>query len=132
MLGEYGYCSIRLIRLTHFLEVGPAAPLNAPVNRSLRYPIDLFQVPRAQYITPSSWSQLAAQVLQDSGRKASAKAFDEASQKLLPSIKRLEAGQVGFFEQGIFLGLGIFGAPVVLSLGVLGYYGARFALSKRA
>ncbi|KAF2812727.1 ALDH-like protein [Mytilinidion resinicola] len=112
--------------------LGPAAPLSSPVERSIRYPTALFTVQRSQFVTPSVQSQLVRQMLHDPSGSASEKVLQKMSEKLLPSTKRMKEGQVGFFEQGIFIGIGLIAMPALVGLGALGYYAVRFAMSRRS
>ncbi|KAF2500889.1 ALDH-like protein [Lophium mytilinum] len=120
-----------LVVLTTFV-VGPAAPLSSPVERSTRYPTALFTVQRSRFVTPSVQSQLVRQTLHDPSFSASEKVLQKVSDKLLPSVKRMKEGQVGFFEQGIFTGIGLIAMPALMGLGALGYYAVRFAMSRRS
>jgi len=120
------------VRVLTNLVVGPAAPLSSPVERYIRYPTALFTVQRSRFVTPSVQSQLVWQTLHDPSCGASEKVLQKVSDKLLPSTKRMKEGQVGFFEQGIFVGLGLVAMPALMGLGALGYYAIRFAISRRS
>jgi hypothetical protein len=111
--------------------VGPAALRSLPLDRSLRYPSKLFSVSSPQYYTSSPGSQVVHNCLRQINTNAIAKSLGEVSTKVEPKKKRSVGGQVGFFEQAIFTGLGMFGTATVLSVGVLGYVGVRFALNLR-
>ena len=112
---------------TDTLIVGPAAPQSSPIDRSLRYPIDLLSVPSAQYITPSQSSQFVLECLRNPNTNAMAKGLREASRKARPKNKRSVGGQVGFFEQAIFTGLGMVGTATLLSAVTVVWFGVQFA-----
>jgi len=110
--------------------LGPAAPFSSPVERSVRYPTALFTIQRSQFVTPSVQSQLVWQALHDPSCSVSEKVLQKVSEKVVPRAKRTKEGQVGFFEQGIFIGIGLIAMPALMGLGALGYYTVRFAMSR--
>lgn len=122
------------------LLVGPSSPETSPLTQSLhiRYPTDLFSIPRPQYILKTPLFQQIQQCLLLEGSSNSSKNNNAAIwQKTLISKvskqisatrqKRRPGGQVGFFEQGILLGLGMTGVPILVCVGTLAYYGLGFA-----
>ncbi|KAF2798429.1 ALDH-like protein [Melanomma pulvis-pyrius CBS 109.77] len=107
--------------------VGPAAPRFSFIDRSLRYPVKLLSAPHAEYATRHPNSDFVHKCLQDTDTRGITKTLKEISVPLSPKSVRSDGGQIGFFEQGIFIGLGIFGIPTVLTIGALGFYGIRIA-----
>lgn len=107
------------------LTVGPASPFCHPVNPSLRYPSSLFSVPSPQYVKAIPESALLGQML----RSGTAKDLQQ-----LPTILRAEELEtnkrpmkygIGFFEQGLMVGIGIAATPLLAGIGVLSWYGIR-------
>ncbi|KAF3393359.1 Aldehyde dehydrogenase family 3 member B1 [Talaromyces pinophilus] len=118
------------------LLVGPSSPETSPLTQSLhtRYPTDLFSIPRPQYILKSPLSQQIQQylLLKNNNNKSPAIWQKTLITKISKQIsatrqKRRPGGQVGFFEQGILLGLGMTGVPILVCVGTLAYYGLGFA-----
>ncbi|KAF2648386.1 ALDH-like protein [Lophiostoma macrostomum CBS 122681] len=112
----------------HELLVGPATPRHTPVDRSLRYPINLFSISHAEYAT-ATMSDAVHEIIRNTDSHYLVKLFKEVAVPLKPQTPRSGGGQIGFFEQGIYIGLGMFGVPTILAIGALGFFGVRFALS---
>ncbi|KAH8682856.1 putative PutA family dehydrogenase [Tricladium varicosporioides] len=113
------------------LLVGPAALRSSPIDRSLRYPVALFSLPSGKYSNPSALSQVVHECLSDPEASVLAKALRDVLTKLKPKHERSAGGQIGFFEQSIFTGLGLFGTLTLASVGTIGYFGVRFAMKLR-
>lgn len=93
-------------RRTDLDAVGPAAPLNHPIILSARYSTEMFTVPRPQYACESAQSVLIKAAMSGSGKVMLAALHDAAMTPLEPAKKRPGNQNLGFFERGIFLGLG--------------------------
>jgi len=112
--------------------VGPAAPCFSSVDRCLRYPIKFLSSPHAEYSTLSARSEFVLAHLRDNDRALLREELKCVSAPLSGQTKRAPGGQTGFFEQGISVGLGMFGFQVLLGVGAVGYFGVRTALKWRS
>ena len=70
-------------------------------------------------------SELVQKSLRDTSSNDIVKVLKGLSAPLKPKTTRAAGGQIGYFEQGIFIGLGMFGVPIVLAIGGLGSIGIR-------
>lgn len=95
-----------ITRLADLGAVGPAAPLNHPVQASARYSTEMFTVPRPQYANESAQSVLIKTAMSGSSKVVLTAMHDAAMTTLEPAKKRPGNQNLGFFERGIFLGLG--------------------------
>jgi hypothetical protein len=109
------------------LLVGPSASREVPFDRSLRYPNTIFSIPRSQFVSSTVTSQWAKKTLL---RQLQAPVNDAAlviqqlkDELVLTPMKRPLGGGVGFFEQGILIGLSLFSTAVVATAGTLAYGG---------
>ncbi|OJD33958.1 aldehyde dehydrogenase [Diplodia corticola] len=120
------------------LLVGPAAPTTtAPFDTSTRFPPNLFTIPRPQYAKPSPLSARLSGILQAASSSVSGGGGNGV--EALQSLKREATSalppdrpykkNIGFFEQGIMLGLGMTAVPLLSGLGLLGWYGTRSVLA---
>ncbi|KAF2111902.1 putative PutA family dehydrogenase [Lophiotrema nucula] len=107
------------------LLVGPAAPRFSITDRSLRYPVSLFSTPHVGYTTQTVNSEFVHRSLKDTKWTDITKALKIASAPLTPKVVRAPGGQTGFFEQGILIGLSMFGIPIILTVSALGVFGVR-------
>ncbi|CAL3967004.1 unnamed protein product [Diplocarpon coronariae] len=124
----------------HFL-VGPAAPLSPlPTRPGHKYSPEMFSSERPQYISRPSSDFLAIQKLFDGEKKPGSEArllteIRKAAVKPLPKTGQPLGYAVGFFEQGILLGGGLFLSVVAPALGygtfVLGRYAWKAVASMR-
>ncbi|KAB2573921.1 hypothetical protein BFW01_g3637 [Lasiodiplodia theobromae] len=114
------------------LLVGPAAPTTAALDTTNRYPSSLFTVPRPQYAKPSPLSARLSGILQvapgaSSNSEALKSLKTEATTALPPN--RPYKKNIGFFEQGILLGLGMTALPLLSGLSLLTWYGSKTLLT---
>lgn len=112
--------------------VGPAAPTTAALDTTNRYPSSLFTVPRPQYAKPSPLSARLSGILQvapgaSSNSEALKSLKTEATTALPPN--RPYKKNIGFFEQGILLGLGMTALPLLSGLSLLTWYGSKTLLT---
>ena len=105
--------------------VGPAHPQTTCWSRRLRYPLELFSVSSPQFVSSTPLGQEFDACLRLSDAKVITKSLESASSKLTPTKARSAGGQIGFFEQAIFTGLGMIGTASLVSLGTFGYFGVR-------
>lgn len=103
------------------LLLGPGAPLFHEVDVENRYRKELFQRASPVLVTPVSThaniGQNAAKLLEDATKE-------------IKEPKRAEWIAIGHFEQGILLGLGVYGVPLLTVLGTSLFYGVRAGLRK--
>ncbi|KAJ5978941.1 hypothetical protein N7501_002283 [Penicillium viridicatum] len=103
--------------------VGPSAPKQVALDRSMRYPTTIFSVPRPHYITPTQLSQSVTDILRTKSTSALRRTLALQSSELVVSpTQRPLGGGVGFFEQGILTGLGLFSISMLAGVSALGYW----------
>ncbi|KAJ5034805.1 Aldehyde dehydrogenase family 3 member B1 [Penicillium chrysogenum] len=102
--------------------VGPPAPKQVALDRSVRYPTTVFSVPRPHYIRPTGLSQSVTDILRAKSPSALQNMLDLQSSQLACRTRRPLGGGVGFFEQGILTGLGLFSISILAGLSSLGYW----------
>lgn len=88
----------------------------------MRYPTTVFSVPRPRYISPTLLSQLVTDILRLKSTSALRSTLVLQSSELVSPTQRPLGGGVGFFEQGILIGLGLFSVPMLAGVGALGYW----------
>ncbi|KFY88807.1 hypothetical protein V498_06667 [Pseudogymnoascus sp. VKM F-4517 (FW-2822)] len=103
------------------LLVGPAAPSGTAMEYRYRYSPDMFSIPRPQYISalPTELSVVDEHLVpgrRSNGTKKAKQLRPLATQKL-PSTGQAQGFDIGFFEQGILLGLGVVFTIVVPATG---------------
>jgi hypothetical protein len=118
------------------LLIGPAAPYapQQPLNIEYRYTPTMFSACSPQLVHPPPSSVQIAHVLFVQDSKSSSKEdsltarqlADLSIQPLKPTGQPLQHARVGFFEQGIMIGLGFAATPILLSLGTGVFFGLRF------
>lgn len=114
------------------LLLGPAAPSSHPIDIEKRYTTNHFTRASPAYITPpASQSAIAKVVAGKDARKAATELLTQASQEIKQE-KRPEWIAIGFFEQGIFIGLGVYGIPILTCVGASLFYGVRAGLRRWA
>jgi aldehyde dehydrogenase (NAD+) len=112
------------------LLLGPTAPSFHPIDVELRYNVQHFLRATPAYISPSS-SQAAMEKVMASkdARKAAAELLAKATQEIKEK-KRAESIAIGYFEQGIFIGLGVYGIPLLTCIGASLFFGIRAGLRR--
>jgi aldehyde dehydrogenase (NAD+) len=114
------------------LLLGPAAPSFHPTDVEKRYTTQHFTRASPAYIAPpSSQSALLQVVASKDSRKSAAELLAKASQEIKES-KRAESIAIGYFEQGIFIGLGVYGIPILTCIGASLFFGVRAGLRRWA
>lgn len=112
------------------LLLGPIAPSNHPIDVEKRYTVQHFSRPSPAYIVPSkSQSTLQKAVASKDARKAAAEMLAKATQEIKEQ-KRAESIAIGYFEQGIFIGLGVYGIPLLTCIGATLFFGVRAGLRR--
>ncbi|KAL4742673.1 Aldehyde/histidinol dehydrogenase [Aspergillus similis] len=109
------------------LLIGPAYPITThlPADRSTRYNVASFLVPRPQFVTQSASSTLVRTVLDKPSSTEAIKVWDDALKPLPPTGQKSDK-RIGFFEQGILTGVGITLFSVIGVVGAVGYYSIWF------
>jgi aldehyde dehydrogenase (NAD+) len=100
------------------ISLGPAAPAFQPFELKKRYTIEHFSRVLPAFVSTSN-DRLGFE-----GEKGVTKLLKNASQEIQEK-KRPEWIAHGFFEQGIFIGLGVYGIPLLTCLGTGLFYGVR-------
>lgn len=112
------------------LLLGPAAPAYHSIDIDARYTKAQFTRPSPAFITAASSQAALVKVLGGKdARKASAEALSKATQEIKEK-KRAEWIAIGFFEQGILIGLGLFGIPLLTCIGTGLFFGVRAGLRR--
>lgn len=108
------------------LLLGPAGPFGHELVTVSRYRKDQF----VRYSPVFVASSKSAVSVGDSSKEAD-KLLREAT-KEISAKKRAEWMSIGFFEQGILLGLGVYGVPILTCLGASIFFGVRLGIRKWA
>jgi hypothetical protein len=103
------------------LLVGPAAPSGIAMEYKYRYSPEMFSVSRPQYISalPIELSVVDEHLIPgwSSNGTTKAKKLRLLATQKLPSTGQAQGFDIGFFEQGILLGLGVVLTIVVPATG---------------
>ena len=108
------------------LLLGPAAPLYHAVDVSKRYIKEQFLRNAPVFVEP----RRSTHSFDVSSREA-AKLLQNATKEIAQK-KRAEWIAIGFFEQGILIGLGMYGIPVLTCIGASLFFGVRAGLRRFA
>jgi aldehyde dehydrogenase (NAD+) len=108
------------------LLLGPGAPLFHEFDVENRYRKEQFLRPSPVFVRPAN-----TQVSTGSPGKDAAKLLEDAAKEIKES-KRAESIAIGFFEQGIFIGLGVYGVPLLTCLCASLFFGVRAGLRRFA
>jgi aldehyde dehydrogenase (NAD+) len=112
------------------LLLGPTAPSFQQIDINKRYSAQhLTRVSPAYISPPSSQSVMDKVMAGKDTRKAAADLLSNASQEIKEK-KRAESIAIGYFEQGIFLGLGVYGIPLLSCIGASLFFGIRAGLRR--
>lgn len=107
-------CAITFVnQIPTQLLVGPASPISHPPSTHQRYTMDMFSVPRPQYITPSPASLLPASLVLEGSSKVTTKEIRKLAVMQLKPTGQGKGEAIGFFEQGIITGVSILLGVVV-------------------
>jgi len=109
------------------LLVGPAAPLDHRTCVHPRYIPEMFTIARPAFATPDAESVKLRKALDNTQGARHLRA--ETLEKLSKTGQR-EGKAVGFFDQGLLVGVGMYVMPVVAGLGVLGFYGVKAGMRR--
>jgi hypothetical protein len=112
------------------LLLGPAAPAFHTINIDTRYTKGQFARTSPAFIRPTTSHTALAKVLGGKeSRKASAEMLVKATQEIKEK-KRAEWIAIGYFEQGILIGLGLYGIPLIACIGTGLFFGVRAGLRR--
>ncbi|KAJ5505529.1 Aldehyde dehydrogenase N-terminal [Penicillium expansum] len=103
-------------------SLGTHSPEQVALDRSMRYPTTIFSVPRPHYIRPTLLSQSVTDILRIKSVSTLRSTLALQSSELVSPAQRPLGGGVGFFEQGILIGLGLFSIPMLVGVSALGYW----------
>lgn len=106
------------------LLLGPGAPVYHEVDVERKYRTSQFLRTSPVLVKHSS-----TKVLSDTTGKDAAKLLEDAG-KEIKEPKRAEWIAIGYFEQGILLGLGVYGMPILTCLGASMFFGVRAGLRR--
>jgi aldehyde dehydrogenase (NAD+) len=112
------------------LLLGPTAPSFQNFDIEKRYNTYHFTRASPAYISlSSSQGAIAKIVASKDGRKAAADLLSKSSQEIKEK-KRAESIAIGYFEQGILIGLGTYGIPLLTCIGATIFFGVRAGLRR--
>lgn len=110
------------------LLLGPAAPSVQAIDVEKRYTTRHFTRPSPAFITPpSSQATISRAIASKDLRKTSAELLAKSTLEIKEK-KRAEWIAIGFFEQGILLGLSLASIPLLTAIGASLYYGVSWGL----
>jgi aldehyde dehydrogenase (NAD+) len=110
--------------------LGPAAPSFHQIDIEKRYTPQNFMRASPAYIVPSPAQVSMQKVLVGKDvKKAAADQLAKASQEINEK-SRAESIAIGYFEQGIFIGLGVYGIPILTCIGASIFFGVRAGLRR--
>lgn len=112
------------------LLLGPAAPAYHAIDVDARYTKDQFTRMSPALIKPASSHAALSRVLggKDS-RRVATEALSKATQEIKEK-KRADWIAIGYFEQGILIGLGLYGIPLLACIGTGLFFGVRAGLRR--
>jgi aldehyde dehydrogenase (NAD+) len=130
-LSQFIHADVSFVNHIPFrLLLGPAAPSFQPIDIGKRYTAAHFTRILPAYITPpASQVALSMALMGKDTRKAAAELLMEATQEIREN-KRADSIAIGYFEQGIFIGLGVYGVPLLTCIGATLFFGIRAGLRK--
>lgn len=112
------------------LLLGPAAPAYHSIDIDARYTKAHFTRQSPAFITVAgSHAALASVLGSKDARKAAAETLSKAMQEIKEK-KRATWIAIGYFEQGILIGLGLFGIPLLTCIGTGLFFGVRAGLRR--
>lgn len=130
-LSQFVKADVSLVNhVPYRLLLGPAAPAFHAIDIDARYTKAQFTRTSPAFITHGSSQAALVKVL---GGKESRKAATDVLAKATQEIKerkRAESIAIGYFEQGILIGLGLYGVPLLACIGTGLFYGVRAGLRR--
>ncbi|EUC29450.1 hypothetical protein COCCADRAFT_106502 [Bipolaris zeicola 26-R-13] len=117
------------------LLLGPAAPelsSQVPFDAEKRYTVEHFSRLAPAFVTVPATQKVLQRVLGGKeGAKVASEMLGKAAQEI-KEVKRKESIAIGYFEQGILIGLGVYGIPLLTCIGASLFFGVRAGLRKFA
>jgi aldehyde dehydrogenase (NAD+) len=107
--------------IPHRLLLGPAAPSFHTVDVNARYTAHQFSRAAPAFIAPPSYRPFFSG--KESGKETTELLAESTAE--IKGKKRNESIAIGFFEQGIFIGLGVYGIPLLTCVGATVFFGVR-------
>ncbi|RAR06076.1 ALDH-like protein [Stemphylium lycopersici] len=131
-LSQFIYADVSFANHIPFrLLLGPAAAISQSFDIEKRYTTQHFtRVSPAYIVAPTSQSSMS-KVLLSKDSKAATELLGKATQEIKEK-KRAESIAIGYFEQGILIGLGFYGIPILTCLGATIFFGIRAGLRRWA
>jgi aldehyde dehydrogenase (NAD+) len=128
-LSQFVRADISLVNHVRYrLLIGPAAPLSHAVDLDNRYLTEQFTRPVPAYVTVvETQAALSNTLTGKESRGAAVELLAKATQEI-KGKKRAESIAIGFFEQGILVGLGLYGIPILTCIGASIFFGVRAGL----
>ncbi|KAH7134972.1 Aldehyde/histidinol dehydrogenase [Dendryphion nanum] len=109
------------------LLLGPAAPLHQIFDLEKRYATEHFTRAAPAFVRSSVSQERLALALSRKDQHLAQVLLRDAA-KEIKEAKRAEWIARGFFENGIFIGLGIYGVPILSCVGAAIFFGVRSGL----
>lgn len=130
-LSQFIKADVSLVNhIPYRLLLGPAAPAHHNVDIETRYTKAQFTRTSPAFIVSAPSHAALAQVLSGKGsRQASTNLLANAAQEIKEK-KRPEWIAIGYFEQGILIGLGLYGVPLLACVGTGLVFGVRAGLRR--
>jgi aldehyde dehydrogenase (NAD+) len=110
------------------LLLGPAAPQHVSLDVNQRYTVEHFTRAAPVFVSKPAGNDTAKNAL-DGNSKVISVLMKEAVAEIKEK-KRPDWIAHGFFEQGIFIGLGVYGIPLVICIGAGLFYAVRFGVRR--
>jgi aldehyde dehydrogenase (NAD+) len=130
-LSQFVKADVSLVNhIPYRLLLGPAAPEFHTIDIHARYTKAQFVRASPTFITPAASHAALAKVLSSKdSKKTAAEALAKATQEIKEE-KRAEWIAIGYFEQGILIGLGLYGIPFLACVGTGLFFGVRAGLRR--
>jgi hypothetical protein len=130
-LAQFIHANLSVINhVPYRLLLGPAAPAYHAVDVDARFTKDQFLRVSPALIKPAgSHAALASVLSGKDSRRAAAEALSKATQEIKEK-KRADWIAIGYFEQGILIGLGLYGIPLLACIGTGLFFGVRAGLRR--
>lgn len=139
-LAQFLPCHMSVINnIPSHLLVGPAAPTTHEPDFLYRYNRNMFSVPRPQFVekVQAEFQKveeallLSAAASKGTGRTSTSN-LRELATKPLPPTGQSDNKGIGFFEQGLILGAGMYLSVILPTLGFTAYFLGRKGLELAA
>jgi aldehyde dehydrogenase (NAD+) len=128
-LSQFVRADVSLVNhINYRLLIGPAAPSSHAIDLDNRYSTGQFTRAVPAYVVVAKTQAGVSNMLTGKeSRKAATELLAKATQEIKEK-KRAESIAIGFFEQGIFIGLGLYGIPILTCVGASLFFGVRAGL----